>query len=53
VHSILLYYFCTIAGGNASKDNLDDIEKTYIDMPEWIDIDKARSVKFYNTVGGI
>lgn len=50
VHSILLYYFCSIQGGEASTKFFNGNEKTYMSKPEWIDLDKIRDLKFYSSV---
>lgn len=53
VHSILMYYLCEVTGGELSKANLDQYEKTYADMPEWVGLDKIEKVKFYNSVNSV
>ncbi|MEK7153090.1 MAG: NUDIX domain-containing protein [Patescibacteria group bacterium] len=36
VQSILLYYLCDYAGGELSADGLDEHEKQYAELSEWI-----------------
>ena len=49
-NSILMYYLCRKISGELSMANFDEYEKEYADMPEWIDIDKIGSIKFYNAI---
>ncbi|MFA6047828.1 MAG: NUDIX hydrolase [Parcubacteria group bacterium] len=53
VQSILIYYLCKKIGGKISMDNFDEHEKKYADMPEWVDLKKARKIKFYNPVNSV
>jgi ADP-ribose pyrophosphatase YjhB (NUDIX family) len=53
VHSILIYYLCERTGGELSTANFDEHEKEYADMPEWIDINDVKKIKFYNSVGSV
>lgn len=53
LHSILVYYKCEITGGELSIDNIDENEKSYIAMPEWIPIENINKIKFYNSVNSI
>lgn len=46
---VLIYYLVRKVGGHLSKDNLDEEEQEYADMPEWIDIQKIKDIKFYNS----
>lgn len=46
----LIYCLVKKVGGRISKDNLDEEEQKYTDMPEWIDLDKISRVKFYNSI---
>jgi len=46
----LIYYLVRQVGGELSKDNLDEDEQEYADMPEWIDLDRIDSLTFYNSV---
>ena len=49
-HSILLYYTATTIGGELSTDGFSDFEKTMAQKAEWIDVEKAVTLKFYNPV---
>lgn len=53
VHSILVYYLCKKIGGKLSTANFDEHEKKYADMPEWIDLKKAKKIKFYNPIDSV
>jgi len=48
-NSIMLYYLVEKVGGEISIDDCDGDERKYIDLPEWIETEKAKTVKFYNT----
>jgi 8-oxo-dGTP pyrophosphatase MutT (NUDIX family) len=50
LHSILIYYKCEIIGGELSIENIDENEKGYIALPEWIPVGDIDKVKFYNSV---
>lgn len=52
-NAILLYYLCEQVGGKLSKDNFDEYEIKYADMPEWIDLKKINRIKFYNSVDSL
>lgn len=45
VHSIHMYYECTVAGGELSTDFFAEQEKQYAGMPEWIDLGKITQLK--------
>lgn len=47
----MFYFLVKRIGGRLSKANLDEEEKTYADMAEWIDIKKIGQLKFYNSLG--
>ena len=47
----LSYFLVKKIGGKLSKDNLDEYEKTYADIAEWIDIKNINKIKFYNSLG--
>lgn len=49
----LIYYVVKKVGGKISKDNFDEEEKNYLDLPEWIDIDKISKIKFYNPADSV
>lgn len=50
VQSILMYYKCKKIGGKLTTENFDESEKTYADMPEWINVKDVNKLKFYNPV---
>lgn len=52
-NGILLYYICKKVGGKLSKDNFDEYEIKYADMPEWVDLKKINRIKFYNSVDSL
>jgi 8-oxo-dGTP pyrophosphatase MutT (NUDIX family) len=49
----LLYFLCEKVGGELSKNNFDEHEKKYADMPEWVDLDAVDKLKFYNSVDSV
>lgn len=46
----LIYFLVKKIGGEISIENCDEDEKDYMDLPEWIEIDKLKDLKFYNSV---
>ncbi len=52
-HSILIYFLVRKVGGEISINNIDESEKSYIDIPEWIDIEKMSKIKFYNSIDSL
>ncbi len=46
----LLYFTVKCIGGELSKANLDEEEKEYADLAEWIDISIIDELKFINSV---
>jgi len=46
----LIYFLVRKTGGEISKNNFDEEEKKYADLPEWIKIEKIGELKFYNSV---
>ena len=46
----LIYFLVKKIGGEISKDNLSKEELNYVDMPEWININKIDNIKFYNSI---
>lgn len=46
----LIYFLVKKVGGKISKDNFDEEEQSYADLPEWVDLDKIKQTKFYNSV---
>jgi 8-oxo-dGTP diphosphatase len=49
-HSILMYYTADTVGGELSTDGFSEFEKTIAQKAEWIDIETACGLKFYNPV---
>ncbi len=49
----LIYYLVQKVGGEISKDNFDEEEKEYADLPEWIDLDKIEEIKFMNSIDSV
>jgi ADP-ribose pyrophosphatase YjhB (NUDIX family) len=49
-NSILIYYLVRKIAGKLSIRNADSAEKKYIDMPEWIPINRIKKIKFYNPI---
>ncbi|MCK5211797.1 NUDIX domain-containing protein [Candidatus Parcubacteria bacterium] len=49
----LIYYLVKKVGGEISKDNFDEEEKGYADLPEWIDLDNIKQTKFINSVDSV
>lgn len=45
MQSILLFYICKFAGGKLSIDGIDEHERTWTKMPEWIPIEKLDEIK--------
>lgn len=50
VHSLLLFYLCEIVDGDLSLDNLAQDEKDTVAMPEWVDLDQVKDMKFMSTI---
>jgi len=53
LHSILIYRQCEIIGGELSIDNVDEHEKEYVSMPEWIPIADIEKIRFYNSIDSV
>lgn len=51
VQSLLLYYLCDVADGEMSLDGLEDDEREYGLVPEWIDIKELDNIVVGSTVG--
>ncbi len=49
----LIYYLVKEVGGQISKDNLDEEEQEYADLPEWIDIKVADKLKYLNSIDSV
>ena len=47
---ILMYYVVRHVGGELSTDNLDESEKEYVKLAEWISLDDLDKIKFYCSV---
>jgi len=45
----IIYFLVRKIGGEISVDNFDEEEKTYADMPEWIDLDNIKEIKIYKS----
>ncbi len=52
-HSILIYHRCEIVGGQLSIEHVDEDEKRYIAMPEWIPLEEIEKIKFYNSADSV
>ncbi len=46
----LIYFLVKKVGGEISKDNLDEEELEYADMPEWINLDSIDGIKYINSI---
>ena len=49
----MVYCLVKKVGGEISKDNFDEEEKDYADLPEWIDLDKINKIKFFNSIDNV
>ncbi len=49
-NAVVIYFLCHKVGGELSLDHVDDSEKAYIGMPEWIEISQLAKLKFYNPI---
>lgn len=49
-HSILMYYTAIVTGGELSTDGFSEFEKTMAQKAQWVDIEKALTLKFYNPI---
>lgn len=49
VHSIHLYYECKTISGKLSTNFLDDNERKYAQMPEWLALGELENVKIYSS----
>lgn len=50
VHSIHLYFECSITGGKLSTKFFDEQEKKYATMAEWVDLERLDELTFYSSV---
>lgn len=48
-----IYYLCHKNGGDLSIQNVDDEERKYLSMPEWIELTSVEKLKFYNNVDSL
>lgn len=48
VNATLVYFLVKKVGGELSVANADELEKEYIDMPEWIELKDLDKIIFYN-----
>jgi len=48
-HSILIYYSCTLVGGELSTDGFDEEEKKYAEIAEWIPLNTLDDIKLAST----
>jgi len=49
-HYILLYYLCSLIGGDISDANLQEDEKLYARPAEWVSVETVDDLKFFNPV---
>jgi 8-oxo-dGTP diphosphatase len=49
VHSIHMFYECKIIGGELSTDYLEEQEKEYAGMPEWVSLSDLKNIKIYSS----
>ncbi len=49
-HSILMFYACEIIGGELSTDGFTEFEKEIARLAEWVPIEEAVKLKFYNPI---
>jgi len=47
---VLIYYLVKRVGGKLTADNLDDEEKSFASLAQWVDIKTLKNIKFYNEV---
>lgn len=52
-HSIHLWYQCQVTGGELSIDHLAEVEKQYVDQPEWVEVEKLDQIKLYGAAGAV
>ena len=53
INSILIYFLCNKLGGKLSLKNISKDESQYINMPEWVSLDKIDKLKFYNSIDSV
>ncbi len=52
-NSPLIYFKVEMIEGNLSVENVDEGEKKYKGMPEWIEIKNLPEIKFYNSIDSL
>ncbi len=50
VHTIIMYFECSVIGGKLSNKNFNSFEKEYADMPEWVDLKNIDKIKLCSTI---
>ncbi|PIR62417.1 MAG: NUDIX hydrolase [Candidatus Pacebacteria bacterium CG10_big_fil_rev_8_21_14_0_10_42_12] len=50
VHSIHVFYECKVIGGELSTKYLDENEKKYAEMAEWVPLTKIPDLKIFSSV---
>lgn len=53
VHSILVFYACTVVGGEISDRGFDAREKEYARKAEWVGLNEIEKIRFYNPVDSV
>lgn len=48
--TIMLYFECSIIGGELSTEGFDESEKNYARLAEWVPLEKLHEIKVQNTV---
>ena len=49
VHSIHMYYECTVIGGELSTQFFDEHEKQYASQAEWVELSEIGKIKMYGS----
>jgi len=49
-HSVTIYYLCKFIGGELSDEGFVGHEKEYSKLAQWIPIEEAKKLKFYNSI---
>ncbi len=52
-NTILMYFLCEVIDGVLSTNHLDEDEKQYVQMAEWVPLSDIRTVRFYNSVDSV
>lgn len=52
-NTVLMYFLCEVIGGALSMKHLDEDEKRYVQMAEWVSLSDIRTVRFYNSVDSV